>query len=169
MEPVKQKVYVEHTMTDEIRRCTSCKKIKLIESFSLNKKTGIYYKGCDLCRSKQKAYLATDKGKVTRRVTRKIYASKQNDIRRGYDISNNYIDVQFIIDAQKEQGYACIYCDVIMQLLCKPSSRDLLTIERIDNSIGHTKSNCVLACYRCNILRSDRCSAEAFEKIMNPR
>ena len=27
---------------------------------------------------------------------------------------------------------------------------DLATIERLDNSIGHIKSNCVLCCMQCN-------------------
>ena len=27
----------------------------------------------------------------------------------------------------------------------------LCTIERLDNSIGHTKANCVLACRKCNV------------------
>lgn len=31
---------------------------------------------------------------------------------------------------------------------------DLCTIERLDNNIGHIKSNCVLACYpKCNVRR----------------
>ena len=30
---------------------------------------------------------------------------------------------------------------------------DLATIERKDNSIGHIKSNCVIACMKCNKMK----------------
>jgi len=30
---------------------------------------------------------------------------------------------------------------------------NLATVERIDNSIGHIKSNCVICCLKCNTMR----------------
>ena len=39
-------------------------------------------------------------------------------------------------------------CKIIMQY--EEYRGDMATIERLDNSIGHVKSNCVLACKNCN-------------------
>ena len=39
-------------------------------------------------------------------------------------------------------------CEVNLQY--KEFQNDLATIERLDNSIGHIKSNCVLCCLKCN-------------------
>ena len=45
---------------------------------------------------------------------------------------------------------ACHYCDVIMQCENRRAD-DGVTLERLDNTIGHCFSNCVLACWKCNI------------------
>jgi len=37
-----------------------------------------------------------------------------------------------------------------------------MTIERMDNSIGHSKLNCVLACWGCNDERGKHYSFEDF-------
>ena len=63
-----------------------------------------------------------------------------------YD-ANNHIDVCFL-DGLFEDYEKCPYCDVEFTYgeLCKT----FVTIERKDNSIGHTKANCILCCYSCN-------------------
>ena len=40
------------------------------------------------------------------------------------------------------------YCKVNLQYT--EYQDDLASIERLDNSIGHIKSNCVLCCLKCN-------------------
>ncbi len=45
----------------------------------------------------------------------------------------------------------CPYCTEKMSL--DSGDRRLVTIERINNDIGHIKSNCILACYSCNVSR----------------
>lgn len=40
----------------------------------------------------------------------------------------------------------CLYCG---------DDQCFKTIDRIDNSIGHVKSNVVSACYRCNMVRGN--------------
>ena len=44
---------------------------------------------------------------------------------------------------------ACHYCDAIMQCRDRKAD-DGVTLERLDNTVGHCFSNCVLACYMCN-------------------
>ena len=43
---------------------------------------------------------------------------------------------------------SCIYCNSTQDIGC----------DRIDNNIGHIKSNCVPCCYSCNIMRGNRFS-----------
>jgi len=44
---------------------------------------------------------------------------------------------------------SCYYCDVKMQHEY-PYASDFATLERLDDSKGHTKENCVIACRYCN-------------------
>ena len=79
---------------------------------------------------------------------------------------DRYIDTDFL-KGLIEDYKTCVYCDCEFQFVTRQNN--LCTIERIDNSIGHIKSNCVLACFRCNILRSAKYSYEEFKSIIKQR
>ena len=71
--------------------------------------------------------------------------------RRQYDKKRN------IYDADSEDYKQCYYGDCKdadghgpVNLQYTEYQDDLSTIERLDNSIGHIKSNCVLCCLKCN-------------------
>jgi hypothetical protein len=66
---------------------------------------------------------------------------KYSDKKRGYA---NDLDLAFVT-ALFQLG-ACSYCE---------ETELRLTLDRIDNTKGHTKVNVVLACVRCNYLRRD--------------
>ena len=75
--------------------------------------------------------------------------------RRKYDKMNNIYDADRFIDKCFLEGLVedykqCYYgdCEVILQYT--EYRNDLATIERLDNSIGHIKSNCVLCCLKCH-------------------
>ena len=51
----------------------------------------------------------------------------------------------------------CIYC----------GSTDTLTLDRIDNTKGHSKDNTVVSCYMCNTIRSNKYTVEEM-KIISP-
>jgi hypothetical protein len=46
---------------------------------------------------------------------------------------------------------------------CEKRASNLLTPERIDNNIGHIKSNTVLCCYKCNCTRHNAYTHEEFK------
>lgn len=48
---------------------------------------------------------------------------------------------------------------------CGESDWHKLGCDRIDNSKGHTKDNCVCACRRCNMLRGNKFSVEDMKEI----
>ena len=62
----------------------------------------------------------------------------------------NHIDLDFVIEILTEQTN-CHYCDAELQYVNFES--DMATIERLDNKLGHIKSNCVIACRTCNLSR----------------
>ena len=68
---------------------------------------------------------------------------------------NNIYDADRFIDKCFLKGLVedykqCYYGDCEVNLQYKEFQNDLATIERLDNSIGHIKSNCVLCCLKCN-------------------
>ena len=76
-----------------------------------------------------------------------IQQSRQNDIKKNRYNANNFIDYCFI-SSLVDESTKCYYCRVQMQFIEFNST--LCTIEQLDNTIGHIKSNCVLACRTCN-------------------
>jgi hypothetical protein len=79
-----------------------------------------------------------------------IRGSKQWDIQHNYYDADHHID-KFFIKQLIDESINCYYCKVQMQFI---DYNDILcTIERVDSHIGHIKSNCVLACKRCNLLK----------------
>lgn len=107
--------------------------------------------GASIClhnKRKQQCKLCDDSQKIT--INRMIKCSKKSDIKyKRYD-ANNFIDKCFI-EMLMDESMQCHYCKYEMQLITFNDT--LCTIERLDNSIGHIKSNCVLACRKCNYSR----------------
>jgi len=73
--------------------------------------------------------------------------TKRSDKRMDKYDEANHIDLKFVREILTEQQH-CHYCDVKLQYVNYES--DLATIERLDNKLGHIKSNCVIACRTCN-------------------
>lgn len=69
-----------------------------------------------------------------------IRTTKHNDKTRNM---SNDLDIVFVENAIKD---GCCWC----------GERNIsLTLDRLNNSIGHLKSNCVCACIRCNLFRTN--------------
>lgn len=60
---------------------------------------------------------------------------------RGNDFSLSLVEYKEI-----RKNDVCFYCD---------KTYDILTIDRVDNNLGYIKENCVVACRRCNYIKSD--------------
>ena len=63
----------------------------------------------------------------------------------------NFIDRDFLKLLIEESNNKCCYCTCELELIKYQSN--LMTIERIDNTIGHIKSNVKIACLSCNSKR----------------
>ena len=106
-----------------------------------------------------------------------IHNSKQTDIKKNLFIEEDFIDKEFVLDKFEEQNNRCHYCHIQLNTVgqAEEGKRDhqKCTIERIDNTLGHSKENCVLACFRCNNQRSNRYTSDVFfaikatERVLN--
>ena len=78
-----------------------------------------------------------------------IFNSRQYDKMRNIYDADRFIDKCFL-EGLVEDYKQCYYGDCKVNLHYTEYQDDLATIERLDNSIGHIKSNCVLCCMKCN-------------------
>ncbi|KAA6361490.1 MAG: hypothetical protein EZS28_042983, partial [Streblomastix strix] len=80
---------------------------------------------------------------------KKVESYLQQDIKAGRDTTNNVTanDMDYFNQMIPNK---CCYCNAKFTNVNKP------TLERIDNTIVHTKDNCKLACQLCNSTRSNK-------------
>ena len=90
-----------------------------------------------------------------------IKSSRHKDKKYSRYDADNFIDKCFL-EGLFEDSESCHYCGVNFTYneLCDT----LVTIERLNNSIGHIKSNCVLACWDCNKRHKSRDESDDEEK-----
>ncbi len=65
---------------------------------------------------------------------------RKSDRKKGFE---NDLTREFVDDALAKP---CTYCE---------DTEAWMTLDRIDNSLGHTQANVVPSCYRCNMIRRD--------------
>ena len=101
---------------------------------------------CEHDKQRSKCKECKDPIKIT--INKWINNSKSKDKKYNrFDIVN-FIDKCFCANLIEEYPN-CYYCSVELQY--KIYQDDLATIERVDNTLGHIKSNCVIACKSCNV------------------
>ena len=81
-----------------------------------------------------------------------INHSKHKDKKNNRYDADRFIDKCFL-EGLVEEYPMCYYEDCNVELQYVDYKDNLATIERLDNSIGHIKSNCVLCCLKCNVMR----------------
>ena len=124
------------------------------------------WKTCQKCSAGCKIYRDTHIKDINEmRLHNMVHHTKTTDTERNRFNANKHIDKNFIIQQLNKQNNKCIYCLKKIKLDAPKSTKRLATIERKNNSIGHFKSNCVMACYNCNMIRGKRMSFEDFIKL----
>lgn len=79
-----------------------------------------------------------------------VTASKQHDEKYGRMFQESeYITREFLKECRRKQDNLC-GCGCTMQTENRKAS-DGLTVQRLDDSIAHVKTNCILACHHCNV------------------
>lgn len=74
------------------------------------------------------------------------------------DKTNKMFDTSSIITMEKllelliASNLKCHYCLCDVYVLYKTIRQDSQwTLDRLDNALGHSKDNCVISCYKCNV------------------
>ena len=72
-----------------------------------------------------------------------LKCSKHSDKKhnRFFDLSKPHV-------SELLKNLVCYHCEIVLQIVDYAS--DMATIERLNNTLGHVDSNCVLACRTCN-------------------
>lgn len=77
--------------------------------------------------------------------SRDWYKRKFNSIARRAKIYNRYFSLSFEEFVKLYTQSICAYCE--KEMIKK-------SVDRIDNSQGYTKDNCVVVCFECNVLKN---------------
>ena len=106
--------------------------------------------GSQICpHSRRKAYCKKCSDPIKVNIEQWIFSSRQYDKKRNIYDADRFIDKCFL-KGLIEDYKQCYYGDCKVNLQYTEYRNDLASIERLDNSIGHIKSNCVLCCLKCN-------------------
>ena len=91
---------------------------------------------------------------IIKEIERKISGYKQQDIKKKVYNEQEIIKFHQVMEKFIECKLNCYYCFQHMKLLYKiVRDSQQWTLDRIDNSLGHTYANVVLCCLECNLKR----------------
>jgi len=131
--------------------CKECGGSQICEH-NIHKFRCVECNGSQICKHKlQRQRCKTCSGPIKVSIQSWISSSKQSDRKYNRYDPDRFIDKCFLKELIKDFPN-CYYCKVELQFI--NNNDTLATIERLDNSIGHIKSNCVFACRKCNYSRA---------------
>ena len=146
----------------ETKKCTKCREIKPLSGFSKHRhaKDGYAYhcKECNRIRSR-----------IFRKTASGIYTTLTSQS-KFFDKCEVEFTREAFIEWYNGTVKKCEYCDIpeehIHQVNDAWNGRtNRLEIDRKDNNSGYNPGNVVLACRRCNVIRSDYFSYEEMKEI----
>ena len=150
-------------MTRQLKYCSYCRYKKTQSEFTRN---STIFQQCNKCRKTKDDWyqLNYKKRRVQKNesmkknwATRAVQCSRDADKKKNrYPVDDSqFITKEFVEDLWEKQEGVCYYsffrddCPVEMQVH-KRKKENGCTVERLDNTLGHLKSNVVLACSHCN-------------------
>ena len=86
---------------------------------------------------------------------------QMNAKKRGIDFQWSYLDYKNLYITSNKR---CYYCNTDVHSFPKIHTNSL-TIDRKDNTVGYVKGNCVVACFRCNTMKSHKIPSEEMLKL----
>lgn len=94
------------------------------------------------------------KNQVKSELVKKLNSYKQQDCRKNKYDKTVFIDLDSLMEKLVISRLKCYYCKKQLRLLYE-NKRDMeqWTLDRLDNSCGHTKDNVIICCLKCNLER----------------
>ena len=88
----------------------------------------------------------------TAKIRSKISMAKWMDKKSGlFNQENKYVDIEWFIKKASEQEYKCHMCKEPMKFKnYDVYDKKQVSIDRLNNTLGHAQGNCVLSCMHCN-------------------
>ena len=120
--------------------CLKCRDRRIMLDKNNKCQHGRRKHNCRQCASQPKVLLATQVW----------HSSKAHDKKSGRYDPENHITQEEILNLLEEYP-CCIWCKCDVQYIYH--QKNLATLERLCNNIGHLSGNCVIACLFCNIAR----------------
>jgi len=91
---------------------------------------------------------------LVQQIRGKIAGYKSQDLEKGVFDAGGFVQINQVLDKLKVCALGCYYCkqktNILYEYVREPRQ---WTLERIDNSIGHTADNVVISCLSCNLRR----------------
>ena len=91
---------------------------------------------------------------LVQQIRNKIAGYKAQDLEKAKYDQDTFVQTTQVLNKLKECELGCFYCkqktNILYEYVREPKQ---WTLERIDNSIGHTAENVVVACLSCNLRR----------------
>lgn len=85
----------------------------------------------------------------------KGYKEQDSVAKRAYD-EKDFVDVEWIQEQIDINSCSCSHCGNVMDMeIIDGRVESNITVDRMDNSIAHIKTNCKLACLLCNVSKRD--------------
>tara|TARA_B100002051_G_C16213532_1_gene382272 strand:- start:36 stop:518 length:483 start_codon:yes stop_codon:yes gene_type:complete len=99
-------------------------------------------------------YMNNTNNKLTSSIKKKIQGYKQQDSKWQERSECNIISFDDTLEKLVCSKLKCYYCSKEIKLIYNMSREPMQwTLDRINNDIGHTCDNTVIACMRCNLQR----------------
>ena len=91
---------------------------------------------------------------VTKELKKKLNGYKQQDIKKDKYNPETFLNIEDLVDKLVGSKLKCYYCKTNVRVLYD-YARDPVqwTLDRKDNNIGHSNSNTVICCLKCNLQR----------------
>jgi len=90
---------------------------------------------------------------LNRRLYNLVGNHRLRDIAKGLYDKDNHITTQYLLSLKNYNGDKCYHCkcDLDWDNLQHTRRDRQVTLQRIDNTKGHIKNNCVWCCFECNV------------------
>jgi len=124
-----------------------------IEVFRLNSVDGSRSSLNQSTASAEKVMCPTSKF-IMQQINQKIYGYGSQDLKKGKYVESLIVDSNDVLKLLFECKNRCYYCKESVQVLYQHVREPKQwTLDRIDNSLGHNKTNVLIACLNCNLRR----------------
>jgi hypothetical protein len=91
---------------------------------------------------------------ISQQIAQKIYGYYSQDLKNEKYTEALFVNIDDVIKLLCDCNNMCFYCKEPVQVLYeKVREPKQWTLDRLDNSTGHNKTNVVIACLHCNLCR----------------